>query len=71
VWNLLYAVECSDIVEGINAWGETSVEAEDLVVNQGGERKVVEKICEVFPDVCVSVLSEALIIETIDLSDLA
>lgn len=47
------------------------MEAEDLVVDEGGKRKVVKEICEVFPNVGVAILSEALIVEAIDLGDLA
>lgn len=36
MWNFLYAVEGSDVIKCINAGGETSVEAEDLVVDEGG-----------------------------------
>jgi len=71
VWYLLYAVEGSDIIECINAGRETSVEAEDLVINQGCEGKVVEEVGEVFPDIRVAVLSEALVVEAIDLGNLA
>jgi hypothetical protein len=46
------------------------VEAEDLIFDQGGERKEVEKVGEVLPHVRISVLSETLVIEAIDLSDL-
>jgi len=42
-----------------------------LVVDEGGERKVVEQICEKFPYVGVSVLTETFIVEAIDLGDLA
>jgi hypothetical protein len=38
MWNFLYTIERSDVVEGIDAGGETSVEAEDLVVDKGGKR---------------------------------
>jgi len=68
--NFLYAIEGSDIVEGIDAWRETSVEAEDLIVDKGGEGEVIEQVGEVFPYVCIAVLSKTLIIEAIDLSDL-
>ena len=47
------------------------MKAEDLVVNERGEGEVVEEVGEVFPDVCVSVLPKALIVETVDLGDLA
>ena len=53
--NFLYTIKSADVVEGIDAWGETSVEAEDLVVNERGEGKVVEEIREVFPNVGIAV----------------
>ena len=71
MWNFLYAVECSDVIESIDAWGETSVEAEDLVVDKGSKGEVVEKIGEVFPYIGIAILSEALVVEAIDLGDLA
>jgi len=71
MWHFLYAVEGSDIVEGINTRRETPVKAEDLVVNKGSERKVVEQISEVLPHIGVTVLSKALVIEAVDLGDLA
>jgi hypothetical protein len=46
------------------------VKAEDLVVNKSGERKVIEKVGKVLPHVRVTILAQAFIIETINLSDL-
>ena len=71
MWHLLYAVESSNVVESIYTWGETSVEAEDLIVDESSKREIVEEICEVFPHICVAIFSETLIVETIDLGDLA
>lgn len=39
---LLDAVQGSDVVEGVDAGRKTTVQTEDLVVNQGSEGKVVE-----------------------------
>lgn len=47
------------------------METEDLVIDKGGEGKVVEKVCEVLPYVGIAILSEALVVEAVDLSDLA
>lgn len=69
--NFLDSVKGSNVVECIDAGRETSVEAEDLVVDEGGEGEVVEQIGEVLPHVCVSVFAEAFIIEAVHLSDLA
>lgn len=69
--NFLYAVEGSDVVESVDAWRETSVETEDLIVDKGGKGEVVEEVGEVFPYIGIAILSKALIIEAVDLSDLA
>ena len=41
------------------------MEAEYLVLNYSGERQVVKQLSELFPDVSVTVLSEALIVESV------
>jgi hypothetical protein len=67
---LLYPIEGTNVVKSINARGEAAVKAEDLVLDEGGKRKEVEEVGEVFPDVCVAVLSQAFVIEAVDLGDL-
>jgi len=69
--HFLDTVESSDVVKSINTWGKTSVETEDLVIDEGGKGEVVEEVCEVFPYVGVAILSEALVVEPVDLSNLA
>jgi hypothetical protein len=71
MWNFLYAIKCSNVIEGINTWGETSVEAEYLVVDEGSEGEEVEKVGEIFPHVCIAIFAKALVVKAIDLSDLA
>lgn len=70
MWYFLYAVKCSDVVEGIDAWGETTVEAEDLIVDERGEGEVIEEVGEVFPNIRIAIFSKALIVEAVDLCDL-
>ena len=69
--HLLDPVQRPDIVEGVDTRRQAAVQAEDLVVDEGGEREVVEEVGEVFPDVGVAVLAEALVVEAVDLRDLA
>ena len=71
VRHFLDAVEASNVVEGINAGGEATVKAEDLVVDEGSEWEVIEEISEEFPDVGIAILAQALIVEAIDLCDLS
>jgi hypothetical protein len=71
MWYFLYAVKGSDVIEGIDTWGETSVEAEDLVVDEGGQGEVIEEVSEVLPYAGVAILAETFIVEAVDLRDLA
>jgi len=65
VGSLLDAVQLTDLVEGVDTGGESTVEAEDLVLDDGGEGQVVEQLSELFPHVGVAVLSQALIVEAV------
>ena len=42
-----------------------------LIFDEGGEGEVVEEVGEVSPYVCIAVLAEAFVVETIHLRDLA
>jgi hypothetical protein len=70
VGNLLNAIKSSDVIESIDTGGETTVETENLVVDEGGEGKVVEEVGEVLPDVGVAVLAETLVVKAIYLRNL-
>lgn len=70
MWNLLNAVKGSDVIEGIDAGGETTVKAEDLVIDEGGQRKVVEQIGKVFPYIGIAILAQALVVEAVHLRNL-
>lgn len=71
VRNFLNSVESPNVVEGIDAGRKTAVEAKDLVVDEGREGEVVEKVGEVLPDVGVAIFAKALVVEAVDLGDLA
>lgn len=47
------------------------MEAEDLVVDEGGKGEVIEEVGEVLPNVCVAVFSQAFVVEPVYLCDLA
>jgi ribosome-binding ATPase YchF (GTP1/OBG family) len=47
------------------------VQTEDLVLDEGGKGKVVEEVGEVFPDIGIAVFSQAFVVETVHLCDLA
>lgn len=68
--HLLQAVEGADVVQGIDGGAETTMQAEDLTVNQRGEGQEVEQVGEVLPYGRVAVFTEAFVVETVHLSDL-
>ena len=70
MWYLLYPIESSDVVQGINTRAQTTMEAEDLILDEGGQRQKVEEVGEVLPDVRITIFSKALIVEAVNLSDL-
>lgn len=69
--NLLDPVQGSDVIQRVNARRQSTVETEDLVLDQGGQGQEVEKVGKVFPNVCIAIFPEAFIIETVDLGDLS
>ena len=46
------------------------METEDLVLNHSCQRQKIKKISVVLPDICISIFPKALIVKTIDLSNL-
>ena len=68
--DFLNSVKLLDLIEGIDTRREPSMEAEDGVIHDSSEGEVVEQLSEVHPDIGVSVLSEAFIVEAVHLSDL-
>jgi len=70
VWDFHKTIKLFDLVEGIDTWRKSTVEAEDAILDNGCERQEVEEGCEVLPDIGVSILPQALIIKAVHLSDL-
>ena len=67
--SLLDAIKLPDLIKCVNTGGETTVEAEDLALNDGGQGQVVEQLGELLPNVSVAVLTQALIVETVPVDD--
>ena len=70
MWHLHDSVELLDLVKGVDAWGKSSVETKDVSFDDSGEGQVIEEGSEVLPDIGISVLSKALVVESIHLGDL-
>jgi len=69
--HLLYPIQSTDIIECVNGWRKTTVQTENLILNESGEGEEVEEIGEVFPDICVTILAQALVVKAVNLCDLA
>ena len=67
--NLAEAVDDLDLIDAMDAGRQTTVDAEDLVVDDAGEGEVVEHVGEVVPDSSVAVLAAAFCVETVGLSN--
>ena len=63
--NLLDSVELSDLIEGVDRRRETTMETEDLALNNSRQGKVIKELSEGFPYIRISVLSQALVVETV------
>jgi hypothetical protein len=71
MWDFLNSVELTDLVQSVDRGRQTTMETEDGIVYDGRQRKVVKKLSEVDPDVRVTVLAKALVVEAVHLGDLA
>lgn len=69
--HLLDTVQSTDVIQCIDTRGQTAVEAEDLVVDEGGKGEVIKKVGKVLPHIGVAVLAQAFVVKAVNLSDLA
>lgn len=69
--DFLEALQSTDVVQSLNTGGESSVEAEELVLNNCSEGEEIEEFSEALPHIGVAVLPAALIVKSINLGDLA
>ena len=69
MWYLLDTIQSTDMVEGVDRWGESSVEAEDLSVHEGCQGEAIEQVCEVFPYARIAIFAQTLVVEPVDLKN--
>lgn len=71
MWDLSEAVNDLDLINAMDAGRQTTVDAEDLVIDNAGEGEIVEHVGEVVPDSSVAVLAAAFGVEAVGLSNTA
>lgn len=65
------SVDLLDLFQGVQVWRESSVQTEDLVLDDCSQRQQVEEVGVVLPDVGVAVLAQAFVVESVDLGNLS
>lgn len=63
--NFLDSVKLSDLVKSVNAGRKTTMEAEDLTFYYCCKGQVIEELCELFPNVGISIFSKTFIVESV------
>lgn len=71
VRDLHSSLEKSDLVKSFYIGRQSTVNTEDLALNNGSDSEVIENFAAVLPRVRVSVLSDSLIVETVHGGDLS
>jgi hypothetical protein len=71
MWNLLGTSDDADLINSTDLRAQSTMNAENLTINNGGEDKEIENLAARLPDRCIAVLLLALLVETVNLSDLA
>ena len=66
-----HSVNTLNLVQRVKTWRQATMQTKDLVLHDGRERQVIEQISQELPNVCVTVLAHAFVVEAVDLSDLA
>ena len=69
--NLPEAVDDFNLINRVNAWAESAVNTEDLVVDDTAQGEIVEHVGEVMPDCGVAVFPRAFGVEAVRLGDTA
>ena len=67
VWNLLVPLDEPDLVQGPDVRRQSSMDTENLTVNEGGHCEHVEHFTTISPHVAVTILILTFIVETINL----
>jgi hypothetical protein len=67
MWNFLFSIYRSYLIQGINRRAQPSMHTENFVVDDGRQSQIIKYTCTVPPHVYRAVLPKTLIIEPIDL----
>ena len=65
------AIDNLDLIDTMYTWGKSAVHAEDLVIDDDGQRQEIKHVGEVVPDIGVAVFAAAFGVEPVRLRNAA
>lgn len=69
--NLHSSIDKSNLVDCLDLWWKSSVDAKDFSFDNSSDAQVVEDLGTVLPWVCIAVFSDSLVVKAVDGGDLA
>lgn len=69
--NLIFSIDCSDLIDGSQLWAQTSVDTENLIIYYSTKGKIIEDVGAIFPRIGIAVFSDDFIVKSVDLCDLS
>ena len=69
--HLLYAIQVTGVIEGINGRRKSTVQTEYTIRHNGRHGQIIKGIREMFPNVGVAVLAQAFVVKAVDLGNLS
>ena len=61
----------SDLVKSLDIWGQTGMNAENSAFNDSGDAEVIKNFSAVLPGVCITILSDGLVVEAVSSGNLS
>lgn len=71
MWEFHASFKQSDLVKGLDIWRQTGMYAENSAFNDSGDAEVIEDFSAVLPGVCVTILSNSLIVKAVSCRNLS
>lgn len=63
--DFLDSVELPNLIKSVDTGRQTTVETEDLSLNDGSQRQVIKELCEVLPHIRIAIFPQTFIVESV------
>jgi hypothetical protein len=71
MWELHASFKQSDLVKSLDIWRQTCMYAENSAFNDSSDAEVIENFSAVLPGVCITILSNGLIVKAVSRRNLS